>query len=188
MAIDFKIKRGPWSELFSEPGVIRDDIDIKEGYWYLCSDTAELFLGVQVDKTTCLKQVNAEATASILEEIRAELDKQKTVKLYQEVQSEYDLPVDFTAETFNPNVMYYVVHKNEAGERLGTCSTYLFDHGAQAYLCSTSVDMDTVRAEILQTIEITLNEAVASLLPDAIRAELKNMFAQNTILCGGNAN
>jgi hypothetical protein len=57
---DFKIKRGLSSVVFSEPGIINPNLIIEEGTWYLCTDTAELYLGITVDGELTLKQINGE--------------------------------------------------------------------------------------------------------------------------------
>lgn len=58
---DFNIRRGLSTVLFSEPGVINPDLLIEEGCWYLCTDTAELFLGVQTADGLTLKRINEKA-------------------------------------------------------------------------------------------------------------------------------
>lgn len=60
---DFKIKRGLSSVVFSEPGIINPNLIIEEGTWYLCTDTAELYLGITVDGELTLKQINGEHSA-----------------------------------------------------------------------------------------------------------------------------
>ena len=55
---DFKIRRGLSTVLFSEPGKINPKLNIEEACWYLCTDTAELFLGVNVNGTLTLKKIN----------------------------------------------------------------------------------------------------------------------------------
>lgn len=56
--IDFKIRRGLSTVLFSEPGKVNPKLKIEEMCWYLCTDTAELFLGVNINGTLTLKQIN----------------------------------------------------------------------------------------------------------------------------------
>jgi len=56
--IDFNINRGLSTVLFSEPGVINPRLIIEEGCWYLCIDTAELFLGVRTNDGLTLKRIN----------------------------------------------------------------------------------------------------------------------------------
>jgi hypothetical protein len=57
---DFNIRRGLSTVLFSAPGVINEKLIIEEGCWYLCTDTAELFLGVLENNTLKLKKINKE--------------------------------------------------------------------------------------------------------------------------------
>ena len=59
--IDFNIRRGLSSVLFSEPGVVNPRLVIEEGCWYLCTDTAELFLGVSTKDGLALKRINDSA-------------------------------------------------------------------------------------------------------------------------------
>ena len=56
--VDFKIRRGLSTTLFSSPGIVNPRLVIEEGCWYLCTDTAELFLGVLEDNTLVLKKIN----------------------------------------------------------------------------------------------------------------------------------
>lgn len=55
---DLNIRRGLSTVLFSEPGVVNDNVIIEEGCWYLCTDTAELFLGVLTEDGLILKPIN----------------------------------------------------------------------------------------------------------------------------------
>ena len=63
--IDFNIRRGPSTVLFSAPGVVNDNVVIEEGCWYLCTDTAELYLGVQVGDKLTLKKINGNNAADV---------------------------------------------------------------------------------------------------------------------------
>ena len=56
--LDFNIRRGLSSVLFSEPGVVNPRLAIEEGCWYLCTDTAELFLGINTESGLTLKRIN----------------------------------------------------------------------------------------------------------------------------------
>lgn len=60
--VDFKIRRGLSTTLFSEPGVVNPRLVIEEGCWYLCTDTAELFLGIQGTDKLTLKRINETGT------------------------------------------------------------------------------------------------------------------------------
>lgn len=54
---DFNIRRGLSSELFPD-GVLNPNILIEDGCWYLCDDTAELFIGVNTENGLTLKTIN----------------------------------------------------------------------------------------------------------------------------------
>lgn len=57
---DFNIRRGLSTVLFTEPGIINSNIVIEEGCWYLCTDTAELYLGMQTQEgKLILKKINS---------------------------------------------------------------------------------------------------------------------------------
>jgi hypothetical protein len=51
--IDFNILHGLSTDLFLESGVINPDLIIEDGHWYLCTDTAELFLGAYEECPNC---------------------------------------------------------------------------------------------------------------------------------------
>lgn len=72
---DFNILHGLSTELFSAPGVVNPDLIIEEGHWYLCKDTAELFLGVKEQDTLVLKKINA----NILDQVVTSLIKLEIV-------------------------------------------------------------------------------------------------------------
>lgn len=54
---DFKIRRGLSTELFID-GEVNPKLVITEGCWYLCTDTAELFLGVVKNGKLDLARIN----------------------------------------------------------------------------------------------------------------------------------
>lgn len=56
--IDFKIQRGRSEQIFTAPGVPNPRLIIEEGCWYLCTDTAELYLGIKENDDFTLKQIN----------------------------------------------------------------------------------------------------------------------------------
>lgn len=64
--IDFKIRRGPYSQLFNEDGSIRrDTVALELGCWYLCTDEAWLYLCVEGDDGQLeLKQINRNTNAT----------------------------------------------------------------------------------------------------------------------------
>ena len=57
--VDFKIYRCTADQLYTEPDIINPRLVIEEGYWYLCTDTAELFLGTRTKAgTLTLARIN----------------------------------------------------------------------------------------------------------------------------------
>lgn len=74
--IDLNINRGLSTVLFSEPGVINPRLIIEEGCWYLCTDTAELFLGIRTEDSLTLKRINESDTdyVEVLEVLRTEIN------------------------------------------------------------------------------------------------------------------
>lgn len=147
--IDFKIKRGLSTTMFISPGVINPRLIIEEGYWYLCTDTAELFLGVKTgEETYTLKRINGAITPSvgpdvpdedpsnlkfIVEELQEKVAILEDIELFQKINNEADLPNNFDSDEFNPNITYYM-HSRETG----ILSTYIYDNDTQSYLCSTN--------------------------------------------------
>lgn len=59
---DFKIKRGLSTVLFSEPGIVNENVLLEKDCWYLCTDTAELYLcSEKEDESLTLKRINGGA-------------------------------------------------------------------------------------------------------------------------------
>ena len=117
--IDFNIQRGPSSVLFSEPGVINRRLIIEEGCWYLCTDSAELFLGVRLeDDTLTLKRINAEAQennseyAEIIEALRGEINAIKASLNEYAKKSELPDVSNFVTETELENKGYLTEHQD----------------------------------------------------------------------------
>ena len=71
--IDFKIFRASSAELFPN-GVLNRRLIIEEGCWYLCTDTAELFVGTQTDKGLALKRVNENEINRLPEDVALKSD------------------------------------------------------------------------------------------------------------------
>lgn len=196
MATDFKVRRGLASELFVDPSAsvlkkeINPNLRVEVGCWYLTSDTAELFLGVTLDDgTKSLKRINSEGTEALIAEIQKEIAGIGIKPLYKQIDDEYSLPTDKDIESsdFDSNLVYYIIHKDGSGKLLNTCSTYIFDAGTQSYLCANSVDMAAIYSNIDEAINIRLTDKFSALLPDMIRTEIKNTFADGLILFGGTA-
>ena len=187
---DFKIRRGLSTSLFDNvtEGKINPKLVIEDGCWYLCTDTAELYLGIVLaDGSKSLKRINGDSTLAAITEIQKELDKLETTQLYRQIAGEHELPTDFEASDFNPNVVYYIIHKTAAGDPIGTCSAYLFDKGAQSYMCTNNADMSTINDMVEAAIELKLEDKFAAMLPDEVAKAIQSVFAYDTVLYGGSA-
>lgn len=64
---DFKIRKGLSTDLFIDGdfnnGIV-EGVVLENGSWYLCTDTAELFLGVLVEEKVALKQINGNSVVN----------------------------------------------------------------------------------------------------------------------------
>lgn len=178
---DFKVKRGLSTTMFISPGVINPRLVIEEGCWYLCTDTAALFLGIISDSgTPTLKRINeVELDTSLqdaIEELREHLIELEDAELFKRIDAESELPKDFDSEDFNPNITYYIPL---VGNRV---TTYIFDKGLNDFVCTNSVDETVVRAMVTEAIEITLESALATKLPEMVKE-----VVTESILYGGDA-
>lgn len=187
--VDFKIRRGESTTLFTSPGVVNPRLIIEEGCWYLCTDTAELYLGIKLEDKLTLKKINDDGhdkpdeggtSTAVLElqitELKDRLDTLESFELYQEISSESELPTDFDSEFFNPNITYYI----RLNDR--NVSTYIFDAGAQSYLCTNSVDELVIRAMVADAIDAELVTRIEAKLPEMIADTLSS-----AVLHGGDA-
>lgn len=89
MTTDFRIRRGPASDLFEDTSAsvfdrkINPNLRIDVGCWYITSDTAELFLGVVLeDGRKDLKRINNESTVAAITEVQKELEQLATAHTY----------------------------------------------------------------------------------------------------------
>lgn len=182
--VDFKIRRGLSSTLFAAPGVFNPKLVVDEGCWYLCTDTAELFLGVKVDNdSVTLKRINDirtevtnEKLQAALEKLEKEVQSLESTELYKKISSESELPTNFNTEEFNPNITYYIPLTD------GKISTYIFDKEARSYMCTNSVDELVVRAMVNEAVQSTLETLLVSQLPEAVINTIEGV-----ILHGGDA-
>lgn len=157
--VDFKIRRGLSTTLFSEPGVINSRLVIEEGCWYLCTDTAELFLGIQGEKGLTLKRINESSAADTpstnpdlaeleftVGELQDEIATLKEVKLFEEISDYSELPSP-DAEDFNPNITYYIQDTENS-----IVTTYIYNAKSRKYIqLNNVVDQEVVsitKAEI----------------------------------------
>lgn len=190
---EFKIRRGLSTTLFIAPGVINPKLVIEEGCWYLCTDTAELFLGIQENpEKLALKRINevhiddsfkADFEKS-LKNLENELIKLENVKLFQKITGEADLPTDFKAANFNPNTTYYLPTTN------GKVSTYIFDEDSQSYFCTNSIDELVLRAMVTDIADEVINEKFDESLDKKLSNKLPSLIRETiekTILYGGDS-
>ena len=186
---DFKIRRGLSTTLFTEACVVNPRLVIEDGCWYLCSDTAELYLGVQGDSGLTLKKINGEHTpvedkpaqtpgADInpeLEQTLTELEfavatlqdditALQEVRLFEEISDYSELP-EVSADNFNPNITYYIQHPEN-----NTIVTYIYNEKSKKYICLNNVvDSEVVgitKAEINASGELVIyysDESISNL-------------------------
>ena len=170
--VDFKIRRGLSTTLFLETGELNPRLVIEEGCWYLCTDTAELYLGVLDDSGLTLKQINGphnvnrptlspddgtngEPDDSFAEleftvgELQDELASLKATKIFKRLEDESELP-DVDSEGFNPNITYYIQQPDSE-----IVSTFIYDDHTKGYLCTNAV----VNQEIISVISANINDA-----------------------------
>lgn len=201
--VDFKIRRGLSTTMFKEPGVINPRLLIEEGCWYLCTDTAELFLGVKVetdseDETFTLKKINGVAAPSVnpdeldedvnnLKFLVEDLDERvkaiEDIELFQKIAKEEDLPTNFDSEDFDPNVTYYIQSENNQ------ISTFIYDNDLQGYVCTNAVniDEDTLRSMVITIIRETVTDTVEETLDTKVTEAVSHAFENITLIYGGDA-
>lgn len=172
MPKEFRIRRGLSTELFDNDGNLKPNAIIELGSWYLCTDTCVVYICVRENDKLALKIVNGNTldnkfneVNNTLDEIEDNLEWLKNQKLYQKIESEADLPKDFKAPDFNPNVVYYKVTdvQNKAA------SLFIFDTKSESYMCTNSVDFSALEAEILQLINTGLTTALETTVPEIVR-------------------
>ena len=181
---DFKIKRGLSTTLFSNSGVVNPKLIIETGCWYLCTDTAELYMGIVSSETNepVLKRINGENLDIALDEVKEDIAELKNTVLFKKISNETELPSDFTDSTFNPNITYYLPLISSDGTNTGKVSTFIFDQSTQSYMCTNSVDEAVILSMVIEAIDTTLDARLAIKLPTAIKQTL-----ESTILFGGKA-
>jgi hypothetical protein len=200
--VDFKIRRGLSTTMFKEPGVINPRLLIEEGCWYLCTDTAELFLGVKVETDSeeefTLKKINGVATPSVnpdepnedvnnLKFLVEDLDERvkaiEDIELFQKIAKEEDLPTNFDSEDFDPNVTYYIQSENNQ------ISTFIYDNDLQGYVCTNAVniDEDTLRSMVITIIRETVTDTVEETLDTKVTEAVSHAFENITLIYGGDA-
>ena len=81
---DFKIYRALSEELFPN-GELNSRLIIEEGCWYLCTDTAELFVGVNTDEGLTLKRVNDVDGHPVISEVKTKVENVLIPKVEEEI-------------------------------------------------------------------------------------------------------
>lgn len=205
---DFKIRRGLSTALFSEPGVVNPRLVIEEGCWYLCTDTAELFLGVLTDGTLELKRINGDHISAEdrptntpssgvtgggngggTDDDSAIADIEHAVGVIMselEALKQVELFQKINSETDLPSNFEAEDFNGNIVYYLplenNKVSLFVYDKTAKCYLCSNSVDELVVRAMVTDAIDSTLDAALEAKLPSAIAQTI-----ESAILYGGNA-
>lgn len=141
MAGIFQIKRGLRKNLCDD--YLNPLIPLEDGCWYLCTDTAELF--VSNDGLT-LTPLNAESTFDS-SDIYTQLDELKSQQLkYVKVTDEAEIP----ETVVDPYIVYYSIHSN--GE---SANTYIYDKDLDRYVCTgTSSHYDLTQEKLNSMIQL----------------------------------
>lgn len=172
MLENFKVLRGLSSDLFDAQGKLKQNVVLELGSWYLCTDTCIVYICVRENDKLTLKIVNGTTldnkfneVNNTLDEIEDNIEWLKNQKLYQKIESEADLPVDFEAPDFNPNIVYYKI----TNAQNKSASLFIFDTGAESYMCTNSVDFSELESDILQLINTGLATALETTVPEIVR-------------------
>ena len=132
----FKVKHGTAAQLFDANGIIRSNVKLELGSWYICTDTASVYICISENSKLRLKRINSES----FEFIDAKIDNlttrveqvEKNAVEYIKINSEDELPKDFSSFDFNPKNIYYI----EVDSENHYIDTYIFDSTTNRYLCS----------------------------------------------------
>lgn len=82
---EFNISRGLSTVLFTPEGQVNQNLVIEEGGWYLCTDTAELFLGVQTEEGLSLVQINDVERHPVITEVKTKVENVLIPKVEEEI-------------------------------------------------------------------------------------------------------
>lgn len=135
MLNNFKIRQGHSTELFDEFGKVKNNVVLELGTWYLCVDTACVYVCIQEGEDLILKRINGESFDNKIIEIDERLDQiEKNSLGYIKIYSEGELPTNFDDPNFNPKDIYYI----EVDTEKHYINTYIFDAEALCYMCSRS--------------------------------------------------
>lgn len=141
MAGIFQVKRGLSKNLYDEQR--NPIIPLEEGCWYLCTDTAELFVSNDGETLTAL---NSESTFDS-SDIYSQLDDLKSRQLkYVKVNDDAEIP----ETVLDPYIVYYSIHSN--GE---SANTYIYDKDLGKYVCTgTSSHYDLTQEKLNSMIQL----------------------------------
>jgi hypothetical protein len=138
----FKIKQGLSKHLFDKNGNVKSNIILEPGAWYLCTDTACVYVcSIDLDTNLpVLKRLNGEAFDSRVDGLTERVEYVEKNSLdYVKINSMDELPKDFDNEDFNPKIIYYI----EVDSEKHYIDTYIFDEDAKCYMCSRSSSSGT---------------------------------------------
>lgn len=139
MMAEFNISRGLSTVLFTSEGDVNPNLLIEEGCWYLCTDTAELFLGVQTEDGLTLRQINDVESHPVIAEVKTKVEtvlipkvEEEIVPTIEEVKSTTD---ELKAWVDNKDFLQHIDLKGYATE------DFVNDAIAQAELGGADVDL-----------------------------------------------
>lgn len=141
MSSVFQIKRGLRANLCDE--FLNPLIDLEEGCWYLCTDTADLFVS---NDGQSLTQLNSECTFDS-SDIYSTLEDLKSQQLkYIKIKDESEIP-----ETVkDPYIVYYIINSDEE-----SANTYIYDKDLDRYMCTgTSSHEDLTQEKLNSMIQV----------------------------------
>lgn len=187
---DFKIRRGLSTELFEAdppailPEVISSkdiakDLLLEEGTWYLCTDTAHVYVCVKENYSInlCLKLINAEPFKELSERLD-QLEDSKT--RYVRIETEQQLPTNFTSATFDSSIIYYIADESVLVDgKAKYIRLYIFNEelndGDGGYFCTAKLEnrlldgqITDVKKLISDIVPSKINEALSSYNADIV--------------------
>lgn len=146
MIENFKIRQGNSTDLFDADGNLKSSVVLEAGCWYLCTDTADLYICIKDLDTLVLKRLNGEAFNSQLASVETNLEaKLKNQKFFQKITSEAELPTVFDTEDFNANLIYYTYTEVKPNKPL--LSFYIFEIETQQYIHINKADLEILESE-----------------------------------------
>ncbi len=152
---DFKIRRGLSSILFSEPGVINPKLIIEEGCWYLCTDTAELYLGAAEETgELTLKRINGVASRPTTTPVP---DQNEKTILAVELDSDNNLVFSYSDDSINIIELPEAIVNTIKGAGYATAS-FVKAEIAKAQLAGADVDLSSYATKEYVTEQLAENK------------------------------